>query len=302
VFIIVNVPTQRIAALHHGSRILAVVVLLAHATASRTAPHQDAALLAGLSSDIAPLATQTIRPAQGYIRYPYLIPAGYYSQMWDWDGFFIGAHWANQNPTDARYLQDWVLSFASSADPDGYVAGCITPQGPRPLFGKFAMKPFLAQGALLASQRLQDYSWLRPVWPAMQRILAYRKSTQFDSRWDLWFWDNAMQSGADNNAALSNDPEDRSAILAVDASVFAMREYLAMAALADHLGYPNDARSYRQQAAATRRAILTQLWSQRCSIRPSASRIPCSSACGGGGQPGMKTSTGTTASTPPTVA
>ena len=60
--------------------------------------------------------------------------------------------------------------------------------------------------------------------------LEYRKRTQFDAKWGLWFWDNAMQSGADNNAALTNDPKDRSAILAVDASVYAMREYLAMAA------------------------------------------------------------------------
>jgi alpha,alpha-trehalase len=258
-----HVPTQCIAALCRGSRILTALLLLVHATVSETASSPDAGLLAGLTSDFAHLAPQTIRPAQGYIRYPYLIPAGYYTQMWDWDGFFIGAHWANQDPADAKFLRDWVLSFAFSADPDGYVAGCITPQGPRPLFGKFARKPFLAQGALLASQHLHDYSWLRPVWPAMQRILSYRKSTQFDPRWGLWFWDNAMQSGADNNAALSNDPGDRSAILAVDASVFAMREYLAMAALADRLDYPADAHRYRLQAAATRHAILTQLWSPR---------------------------------------
>jgi alpha,alpha-trehalase len=190
-----------------------------------------------------------------------LIPAGYYTQMWDRDGFFIGVHWANQNAADAKYLRDWVLSFAGSADADGYVAGCITPQGPRPLFGKFAMKPFLAQGAVIAAESLHDYEWVRPAWPAMQRILEYRKRTQFDARWGLWFWDNAMQSGADNNAALTNDPKDPSAILAVDASVYAMREYLAMAALADHLGKADDARNYRTQAAATRRAILAQLWS-----------------------------------------
>jgi alpha,alpha-trehalase len=227
---------------------------------AQTAQAPDSQLLAGLTSDFTRLAPQTIRPAQGYIRYPYLIPAGYYAQMWDWDGFFIGVHWANQDPADAKYLRDWVLSFAGSADANGYVAGCISSDGPRPLFGKFAMKPFLAQGALVAADNLHDTEWLRPVWPAMQRIFAYRKSTQFDAHWNLWFWDNAMQSGADNNAALSNDPADRSAILAVDASVFAMREYLAMAVLADRLGDPTAARAYRREAAATRRAILTHLW------------------------------------------
>src|SRR5579864_9489306 len=99
-------------------------------------------LLHDVSAAYAKIEPQTIRPATGYIKYPYLIPAGYYKQMWDWDGFFIGLHWANQDPADARYLRDWVLSFATSSDADGYVAGCITPDGPRPLFGRFAMKPF----------------------------------------------------------------------------------------------------------------------------------------------------------------
>jgi alpha,alpha-trehalase len=261
-----SVPSLCIVVLRRGSLILSASVLLALSRVSMPAQSPDNALLADLASDFSRLAPQTIRPAQGYIRFPYLIPAGYYTQMWDWDGFFIGAHRANQDPADAKPLRDWVLSFASSADQSGYVAGCITPQGPRPLFGKFAMKPFLAQGALIASQSLHDFTWLRAAWPDMERILAYRERTQFDSHWGLWFWDNAMQSGADNNAALSNDPADRSAILAVDASVFAMREYSAMAAIADHLGYPDDARRHRLQAAATRRAILAHLWSPHDAI------------------------------------
>lgn len=239
------------------NRCASLAIALLACTCASLAQDADAALTA----DFARLAPQTIRPADGYIQHPYLIPAGYYNQMWDWDGFFIGLYWANQSPADARYLRDWVLSFAASADADGYVAGCITPKGPRPLFGKFAMKPFLAQGALAAAQQLHDYTWLRPVWPAMQRVLDYRKRTQFDPRWGLWFWDNAMQSGADNNAALTNDPRDPSAILAVDASIWAMREYLAMAALADHLGDAPDAQRYRAEAESTRRAIMATLWS-----------------------------------------
>lgn len=221
------------------------------------------ALLHDLTTDFNRLAPQTIRPAEGYIKHPYLIPAGHYNQMWDWDGFFIGLHWANQDPANAKYLRDWVLSFAGSADADGYVAGCITPKGPRPLFGKFAMKPFLAQGALVAARDLNDYEWIRPAWPAMQRILEYRKRTQYDPKWKLWFWDNAMQSGADNNMALTNDEHDRSAILAVDASVWAMREYFAMSAIASALGDRTSARSYQAEAIATRHAILRQLWAPR---------------------------------------
>jgi alpha,alpha-trehalase len=234
--------------------------LFAAATLSGAAQSTDVELYTALSADFAKLAPQTTHPAEGAIKYPYLIPAGYYPQMWDWDGFFIGVHWANQNAADAKYLRDWVISFASFADADGYVAGCITPKGPRPLFGKFAMKPFLAQGAFLAAEQLHDFEWIRPVWPAMQRIAEYRRRTQFDEKWGLWFWDNAMQSGADNNAALTNDPKDRSAILAVDASVFAMRESLAMGQIASRLGDEAASHKYAEEATRNRKAIVEKLW------------------------------------------
>ena len=223
----------------------------------------DDSLYSALSADIAKLAPQTIHPAEGAIKYPYLLPAGYYPQMWDWDGFFIGVHWANQDAADAKYLRDWVISFASSADANGYVAGCITPKGPRPLFGKFAMKPFLAQGAYFAAVRLRDFEWIRPAWPAIERIAEYRRKTQFDEKWKLWYWDNAMQSGADNNAALTNDTKDRSAILAVDASEYAMREYLAMGQIAERLGEKETSEKYLQLAIETRKAITAQLWSEK---------------------------------------
>jgi alpha,alpha-trehalase len=249
--------------------LIAIFLLAAAANPAQQAtnsPLSDAALLAALSADFDRLAPQTIHPAEGVIAHPYLTPGGYYHDLWDWDGYFIGAHWANQNPADAKYLRDWVLSFTASADADGYVAGCISPGGPRALFGKFAMKPFLAQGALLAADQLKDDSWLRAAWPAMRRIEAYRRRTQYDAHWRLWFWDNAMQSGADDSASLTNDPNDRSAILAVDASVWAMREDEAMAVLARRLGYADDAKTYRNGAETTRRAILASLWEPKVEV------------------------------------
>lgn len=204
--------------------LLLTPVAAAPAQPSATSPQSDAALLAALTRDFDRLAPETIHPAEGVLTRPYLTPAGFYQEMWDWDGFFIGSHWANQDAKEASLLRDWVLSFTDAADADGYVAGCIAPSGPRALFGKFAMKPFLAQGALMAAEKLNDFEWLRAAWPAMVRIDAYRRKTQFDARWKLWFWDYALQSGADNSASLTNDPKDRSAILAVDASFFAMRE------------------------------------------------------------------------------
>src|SRR5579863_5315462 len=215
-------------------------------------------LLDDVSAAYARLEPQTIRPAKGYLRYDYLIPAGYYQQMWDWDGFFIGSHLADQNRSQAKYLKGWALAFAGAIDKDGYVAGMITTKGPVALngkFGRFAMKPFLAQGAVVAAERIGDYQWLTPLWPNLRRVIAYRENTQYDPKSGLFFWENAMQSGADNNVALTNDPKDRDAILAADLCTFQLREYKAMARLAEMLGKKSEAEEYRQKAAKLRVAI-----------------------------------------------
>jgi alpha,alpha-trehalase len=220
--------------------------------------------VAQLSTDVAKVYAQleprSIRPAEGFIKYDYLIPAGYYKEMWDWDGFFIGVHLAHQSREKAEYLKWWVLNFAGAIDKDGYVAGCITTKGPRPLMGKFAMKPFLAQGALISSERLGDYGWVKPIWKNLRKLVSYRESTQYDSKWGLFFWENAMSSGADNNLALSNDPDDKNAILATDLSTFQLREYKAMARLAEKLGEHAEAVEYQTKAERLRSAMLEHMW------------------------------------------
>ena len=221
-------------------------------------PASLAQTLTEVSAAYAKLEPQSIRPAEGFIKYDYLIPAGYYKQMWDWDGFFIGSHLAQQGKP--QYLKWWVLDFAGAIDQDGYVAGCITTKGPRPLMGKFAMKPFLAQGAVIASEGLGDYHWVAPIWESLRKVITYREQTQFDPKYGLFFWENAISSGADNNVALTNDPHDKSAILATDISTFQFREYKAMAQMADKLGKPDEAAEYRNKAADLKAAMLQHMW------------------------------------------
>jgi alpha,alpha-trehalase len=217
-------------------------------------------VLQELSAELAKLRPQSIRPAEGFIKHDYLIPAGFYKQMWDWDGFFIGCHLASRSAEEAQYLKWWVLNFVEAIDAEGYVTGCITTEGPRPIFGKFAMKPFLSQGAYFASERLGDYEWILQVYPGLKKVIEYRERTQFDTKYGLFFWDLAVQSGADNNVVLTNDENDHCAILACDASTFQLREYLAMAAIARKLGFADDASLYAAKADALQKAILQHLW------------------------------------------
>ena len=205
------------------------------------------------------LSKRVIQPAEGYLKYPYLIPAGFYKQMWDWDGFFMGNHFASKGKPE--YLKYWALNLIKGIDEEGYVSGCATTKGPRPIFGKFAMKPFLSQGVYFSSKSLNDFSWVEEHYEALKKVLNYREKTQQDEKTGLFFWDNAMQSGADNNPALNYFwQEDLRSFLACDASAYQLKEYMAQAKIAEQLGKKKDAEAYGKKADDLRNAILQYLW------------------------------------------
>ncbi len=210
------------------------------------------------------LGTRVIRPAEGYLKYPYLIPSGFYTQMWDWDGFFMGNWFVTEGKPE--YLQYWALNLIQGIDQKGYVSGCATTKGPRPIFGDFSMKPFLAQGVVLASKGLGDYEWAREHYDVLKRANSYREQTQQDEKTGLFFWQIGMQSGADNNPAMNYFKEDTRSYLAPDVSTLQVREYEAMATIASKLGFDEDAVKFSQQASTLRDKINSLMWSEEDQI------------------------------------
>jgi len=218
-----------------------------------------------LTAEFRRLEPQVIRPAEGYFKYPYLIPAGFYPQMWDWDGFFMGVHLAGIGKPE--YLKYWALNLIEGIDENGYVAACATTKGPRPLFGKFSMKPFLSQGVYFASEKMGDFGWVEEHYEALKKVLEYRDRTQRDPATELYFWDNAGQSGADNNPAMNYFwQQDHRSFLAPDVSTLQLREILAQARIAGALGKANDADSYRERAEELKAGINAHLWSEEDQI------------------------------------
>jgi alpha,alpha-trehalase len=179
--------------------------------------------------------------------------------MWDWDGFFMGNHFVSQGQPEL--LQYWALNLIEGIDEEGYVSGCATTKGPRPIFGKFAMKPFLSQGVYFSSIGKNDFSWVEEHYEALKKVIAYREKTQQDVKSGCFFWDNAMQSGADNNPAMNYFwKEDHRSFLSCDASAFQLKEYKAQAKIAEQLGKTEDAKLYKEKAESLAQAMLNNLW------------------------------------------
>ena len=211
-----------------------------------------------VSSEFERISPRVIRPAEGFLKYPYLIPAGFYQQMWDWDGYFMGTWFIYKDKPE--YMKYWALNFLEGMDGSGYVAGCMTTKVPRLVRGTFFMKPFLSQGVLRYCEATGDYEWVRPYYERLCRILAYRDSVQRDPASGLYFWEMGFQSGADNNPALNYFDGDNRSFLATDCSTMQMLEYRAQAAIASNLGMDDDARRFGEMADGIAEAINSYLW------------------------------------------
>jgi hypothetical protein len=66
---------------------LLCTALLAVAVAAAANPVADEQLVA---AHVAASANATFRRPSGKLRFPYLVPAGPYNEMWDWDSLFMG--------------------------------------------------------------------------------------------------------------------------------------------------------------------------------------------------------------------
>ncbi len=243
--------------------IMACSFLPAVASAQQDAPNHDNIIKihSRLAEGFKDLRKQVVKEPNGFIKYPYLIPAGFYSQLWDWDAFFMANHFISKG--EPEYMKNWVLTFSQGIDEDGYVAGCMTKDGPRNVYsGRFAMKPFLSQGAYQYSKATGDWEWLRPLYPALNKVIDYRRTTQRDSISGLYFWEIAMQSGADNNPALNYFKDDTRSFLSTDASAFQYGELKAQAAIARHLGFDEDAEALQKEAQEVKDALNAICWNE----------------------------------------
>jgi len=113
---------------------------------------------------------------------------------------------------------------------------------------------------LFASKGLNDYQWIRPYYDKLKLTLRYREETQCDEKTGLYFWQIAMQSGADNNVALNYFTEDKRSFLACDASTLQVREYEAMAVIARQLGNTDESAQFELKAQKLKDAINKYLW------------------------------------------
>ncbi len=212
------------------------------------------------------LKEDIVKPPRGLLHHEYLVPSGPYFQLFDWDTYFMGValSYDHRGRALAGSVEDFLDFTDEHANWLGYTPREIAPDS---LWALPEMcKPFLAQAALRASLTLHDASWLAQPSGASHRSYLQKLADTL-TFWErsrrapdgLFVWFDGVESGVDNNPAVSDDPTGITE--GVDLQTYVYREYLAMAVLSGWLGHPAAAAEYRARAAHLRSAMQRLLWS-----------------------------------------
>lgn len=203
------------------------------------------------------------KPASGILKHPYLVPSGPYYQLFDWDTYFMGValSYDGKGKPLASSVLDFLELVNTNANDRGYVPREIAPDALWALPEQ--CKPFLAQAAVRASQTMGGYRWIEPYYQKLADTLHFWEAARRSSD-GLFRWFNGVESGTDNNPAVSDNPAVTTE--GVDLACYIAREYQAMALIAAKLGRAGDAARYNAQAGALRDRIRTKMWSARDSM------------------------------------
>jgi putative isomerase len=224
------------------------------------------------SSEISRLFAQihakenVVKPPNGILKHEYLVPAGPYFQLFDWDMYFMGVALSYDRVGEpvAGSIEDFLEFVDEYANWPGYTPREIAPDA---LWALPEMcKPFLAQAAVRASRTTGDYRWLsqpngeskKTNFAKLADTLAFWENTRRAPD-GFFLWYNGVESGVDNNPAVSDNPAQVTE--GVDLQCYLYREYRAMAVLAKKLGMSPEAASYKGKADDLQARLRAKMWS-----------------------------------------
>lgn len=220
------------------------------------------------------------------IEYPFIDPGeGYEGNLWDWDSYFTAyalfllvKKYGEERPARAgipaekaeEHAKGCVKNFLAAQCADGYVPVMMTGDGE---FCDFFVrehnrgvkvnqtKPFLCQAALNACEFSEDYSWFDR--EKLLKYLEYYEKNQRDEKTGLFFWQDDIMIGIDNNPTAYFRPPRTSADIYLNSFMAVEYEaaYKIFSALRDERADELKARGEK-----LKEAINEYLWDERDGI------------------------------------
>lgn len=211
-----------------------------------------------------------LRQSKGILKHPMIVPGACYDySLWDWDSWLTDLAITPMVKEQGKlqeffpYQQGCILNFCQHMDPEtGWMPIMIDTEGYLPrkeLAGQAnSSKPVLVQHALFIAKEQENFEWLRPLYPAFEKYLAYYRNQCLHSSGLFYFVDDTC-IGVDNDPCTYFRPKRSSASIFLNCLMY--RELQAMVELSAMLGY--DGSVYARQGEELKQAIRSRCYDQR---------------------------------------
>lgn len=226
-----------------------------------------------------------LKPPAKNLKYPFLVPGtGYMSELWSWDAYWealsikrafelFGEEEMERagisRRTAAEHIRGSVLDFLDAQEEDGFTPTMVSSEG---LFEGFFHNehekgtpmnqclPFLCQFALLAGDFSGNYDFDTE---KLVKYMQYFEAKQYDEKSGLFFWQDDIMVGIDNNPTVFYRPQRSGADIFLNCFVYL--EYVALAELLERL-HDSRAAETAEKAEKLRTAINKEMWDERDAI------------------------------------
>jgi hypothetical protein len=222
-----------------------------------------------------------LRDEGGAFKYPFITPGSsqYADILWDWDSWLsnialrqiLTEKATPEEKTKAlKHEQGCVLNYLNYGAFDGWVPIILLRNsGPRAELMKQAdtyetnmHKPCLAQhAAFITKLNGGDAEWLREGMFHLQSFVNRYKNHQRHKATGLYFWNDDMAIGVDNDPSTYMRPAKSSGSIFLNCLMY--RELLAIAYLCERLGQGEIAEIYKKDAEELKAAVQKHCWDER---------------------------------------
>lgn len=226
-----------------------------------------------------------LKPPVNNLKYPFIVPGtGYMSELWSWDAYWeslsikrafeiygkekMAASGLPQEKA-AEYIRGSVLNFLDAQESDGFIPTMVSAGG---LFEGFFHNeyekgtpmnqclPFICQFALLAGEFCENYDFDTD---KLVKYMTYYEKHQYDEKSGLFFWQNDVMIGVDNNPTVFYRPQRSGADIFLNSFVYL--EYVSLAKLLEK-SKDERAAEIKAKAEKLKAAINREMWDERDGI------------------------------------
>ena len=226
-------------------------------------------------------AGKTLKPANSYLRYPFIDPGSVYDgNLWDWDSFFaayalfdIAQGGDSEEISKEKVLEcarGNIFNFFDNQLDDGYIPMMIEKTDlPEPYLNvkhkqgvrMNMLKPFLCQQISMISGVQNDFSWISSYIGKLELYFERYDEGYYNKNCGLYVFANDIMIGVDNDPATFGRPPDSTANIYLNS--FMVCEMKSMAKILKNCGKEKRSREYAGKAESLVSAIQNECWDAR---------------------------------------